>query len=84
LFLTNKCSTFTFVIKNNYYYQQLKTYTIMEKVSKLAILFNKMQDKNSVLIPMNLVRDFSVFCKMAEVKTEAEIYTDKMLFTLIK
>ncbi len=56
----------------------------MEKVSKLAILFNKMQDKNSVLIPMNLVRDFSVFCKMAEVKTEAEIYTDKMLFTLIK
>ena len=56
----------------------------MEKVSKLAILLNVLQNKNCVFVPMNLVRDFSVFCKMAEVKTEAEIYLDKMLFTLIK
>ena len=61
---------------------QLKTIE-MEKISKLAVKFSELQKNKSVLIPMNLVRDFSVFCKMAEVKADATIYVDQMCFTLV-
>lgn len=56
----------------------------MENVNKLAILLNVIQNKTCVFVPMNLVRDFSDLCKNEGIQTEAEIYLDKMLFTLVK
>lgn len=54
----------------------------MELITKMSILHEKLTKNGSVLVPVNLVHNFAVYCKMTETKTDAAISNDKYLFTL--
>jgi hypothetical protein len=56
----------------------------MEKISILAAKLERLKKDKQILIGQNLVRDFSVFCKMCYIKTNVsfDYSTNKYLFEL--
>ncbi len=53
----------------------------MEKISKLAILYNTLITNNKVLVSKKLAEDFYIFCKMQELKVNFQLDGCKILFT---